>query len=113
MSNIIKLFKDDGKPILFELTNVYMTSGVQSLIAENVITDLDINIMLLKHMQNVDDNEHQEDIKANQEAINSGIGRVLSVYESKGSRLYINSYMEKVNGKAAASETMIMLCDEY
>lgn len=113
MSNVIKLFKDDKKPILFELTNVYMTNGVQRLIAENIINDLDINIMLLKHMQNVDDSEHQEDIKANQEAINSGTGRVLSVYETKGSRFYINSYMEKINDKAAASETMIMLCDEY
>lgn len=114
MSNIINLSdREELQPVLFELTGVYMTNGVKYLLDENIINELDLNILLLKHIKNIDDNKHKEDREYNLEAIETGTGRVLNVYELNGHRFYINSYVSKKGTGTIADETMIMLCDEY
>ena len=117
MSNIINLSdlsdKEELQPVLFGLTGVYITNGVQYLLDENIISELELNILLLKHVKNIDDNKYEEDRKYNLEAIKTGTGRVLSVYELNGHRFYINSYVSKKGSGTIADETMIMLCDEY
>lgn len=114
MSNIINLSdKEELQPVLFGLTGVYITNGVQYLLDENVINELDLNVLLLKHIKNIDDNKYEEDRKYNLKSIETGTGRVLSVYELHDHRFYINSYMSKKGSRTIADETMIMLCDEY
>ena len=114
MSNIINL-REELQPPLFELNCdcVYMTNGVQYLLDENVINEFDLNVLLLKHIKNIDNNKYEEDRKYNLEAIETGNGRVLSVYELNDNRFYINSYVSKKGSRTIADETMIMLCDEY
>lgn len=114
MNNIINLSDREEKlPVLFELTGVYTTSGVKYLLDENIINELELNILLLKHIKNIDDNKYEEDRKYNFEAIKTGTGRVLNVYELNDNRFYINSYVSKKGSRTIADETTIMLCDEY
>ena len=98
---------------LFNITNCYITCGIESLINEGSIKEKELHEILLKHMCNIDDNKYKEDLEANLEAIKTGNGRVLSVYELNGERLYINSYMQHLEGKPIAIETTLMLCNEY
>lgn len=113
-NKVINLFDNESqKPILFGVTSCNITNGIQYLVNENIIDEIDINVMLLKHMKNTDDNKFPEDREYNLQAIKSGTGRVLSVYEVKGHRIYINSYIAHVGGNALSTETTIMLADEY
>ena len=105
--------QEEQQPILFNITQCGITEGIQHLVNEAVINELDLHLLLLKHMKNIDDNKHPEDIEYNLQAIKSGTGRVLSVYDVKDHRLYINSYMDKVEGTTVSIETVIMLTDEY
>lgn len=112
--NVIQLFDNEAdKPILFGITECSITDGIAHLVNTNVFDEMDINVMLLKHMKNTDDNKHPEDIEYNLQAIKSGSGRVLSIYNIKGHRIYINSYIAHVGGNALSKETTVMLADEY
>ena len=69
---------------LFNITNCYITCGIESLINEGSLKEKELHEILLKHMCNIDDNKYKEDLEANLEAIKTGSGRVLSVYELNG-----------------------------
>ena len=78
-------------------------------ISEILETDIEETKELLKNLHN----KYEEDRKYNLEAIETGKGRVLNVYELNNNRFYINSYVSKKGSRTIADETMIMLCDEY
>lgn len=101
------------KDPLFKIEQMGITEGIQHLINENIMTIKDIYNLILRHSYNEDDNKDPEDREYNLQAIKSGSGRVLSVYEIKDQRIYINSYVEKQDNKTISIETTIMLCDEY
>lgn len=96
---------------LFDLrgNGVVMTIGVATLLEEGKINHKDLAVMLARHVRNDDDNKYAEDREYNLEAISSRSGRVLSVYNLKGHRFYVNTYMEDW----VEEPTVIMLTEEY
>ena len=96
--------------MLFNLKgNPIMTAGVAELLERGVISYRDVAKMFARHLMNNDDNTYAEDRTYNQEAIDTKTGRVLSVYNVKGYKFYVNTYMEDW----VEEPTIIMLAEEY
>lgn len=109
------MIKTKNGETLFNVTNTYITKGVQSLIENEKIDNMDVYNMIINHTRNIDDNKYKEDVKWNLENVKH-CGRVLSVYELKDNRFYVNSYISKDpmdEEYRIATETTVMLCDEY
>lgn len=66
---------------------------------------------LNRHFNNDCDCKYEDDIKANEEAINTGDGRVLSVYNSTKGKIYIIT--ECLSYEVKDRITTILYADEY
>lgn len=100
---------------MFELGIITITSGINTALADGELTNNDIQYILLRHLNNVDDNKYPEDRKANQQAINEGNGRVLTVHNiehstGKTERIYC---ITEGLGSPEYLNTCILYADEY
>lgn len=70
---------------MFELGKILVTQGINIALEDGEITTKELQYIIFRHLNNVDDNKYCEDRKANQQAINEGNGRVLTVHNIKHS----------------------------
>ena len=96
----------------FDIDNINVTPGALELFRKEGIKTHDILLLVEKHKFNDDENQHEEDLKQNVNAIKYG-GMFLSLYHIGKSqeKIYIISYIEPEQLKSL--ETTILLASEY
>ena len=95
--------------MLFDLGNIYITTGVKLNIKKNRITLKDVQNIIKKHSNLKDDNKHIEDRSMNIEAINTNCGRIFTVHFISNIKLYC------ITDGLGTTElhTTILLSEEY
>lgn len=89
----------------FELGGLYQTRGIAAAIEENPQFYIEVIEAYQKYIAGNYGDLCEEDIQANEEAIEYG-GRILAAYTTSQGRIYIIT-------EADRSATTILFCDEY
>ena len=92
---------------------IYTTVGITNLLTEKGLDNTKILECLGRHLSNDDDNGYEEDRKYNELAIKNNEGRVLSVYNILGKKIYIITQGLHLPFNDENRYTTIMLADEY
>ena len=95
---------------MFDLGKVLITAGINHSLEIGALSHQDIQTIIIKHLNNIDDNKHPEDREANQEAINNNFGRILTVHNINDLRIYC---ITEGLGSPKDIYTTTLLTEEY
>lgn len=95
---------------MFNIGAVHITQGINYSLEAGEISPQQIQTILIKHMNNIDDNIYPEDRALNQEAINNNCGRVLTVHKISDFKIYC---ITEGLGNPEYLNTIILHADEY